>query len=570
MTNIKTFGSDVNKLKQPNIPKSLESLDYLPEEVVEIVNVVTNYPGTQVFLSSEGKLYQKKDNSPKKLKAFENIPPIKYVDSGYYHFLAISDEEEPKIYGWGKNQYGVLIGLNKSEVYLNPVLMQVDSKLNIDEIHCSGHGTTYYSSQSKTMYVSGENSNGQFGIQGQSFSQITKAQENVKKVFAGHTHHTFIIKTDDKLYGFGYNARGQLGVAKAESHGSPIEIELEFPVEDISKIECGYDHSGMLTVDGKVYVAGNPEHLGLETDSKTGFQEYQQFKKNKTLFKDISISFTYISLLSTDNEIWVGGHFFTEKKLRKILTIKENLSFNTLICSDQNIQFTLYLTGSFLQKDLGVLLKNGSFSDCKIQKIPVHKLLIETRIEKPFEQIKNYLEENCTSKEIENVLKWIYTENLMGATRTKEILSYFGIEKPQTSKSLTKDLKKLLFNRDSTDFMLLVKDDYDDNDDDDEDDDEDNEFEEIPVHKFLIAARSGLFREMFKNVDQILEKVQDYSGKSLETIELLISFLYTDEIPITADHDLDFIKEEFEDIVEYYQLNSDIPIMNILEKCAKN
>ncbi|KAJ3449072.1 speckle-type poz protein [Anaeramoeba flamelloides] len=208
-----------------------------------------------------------------------------------------------------------------------------------------------------------------------------------------------------------------------------------------------------------------------------------------------------------------------------------------------------------------MLLKNGYFSDCNIQDIPVHKILIEKRIGKTFDLIKKYLESNCKLNEIQDLLKWIYCDEMINFKRTNEILNHFGIQNAQKTKLLTNDLKQLLFDEQTSDFKLFVK--------NEEEDDEEEEEEELYIHKFVLAARSGLFLNIFQNLEENFQKVKDYSGKSLETIELIISFLYTDELPITADTDQEFIKEEFEDIVEYYQLNPKIPMMDIFEKYSK-
>ncbi|KAJ6230969.1 hypothetical protein M0813_06270 [Anaeramoeba flamelloides] len=149
---------------------------------------------------------------------------------------------------------------------------------------------------------------------------------------------------------------------------------------------------------------------------------------------------------------------------------------------------------------------------------------------------------------------------MINSKRTNEILNHFGIQNAQKTKLLTNDLKQLLFDEQTSDFKLVIN---------NEEEDEEEEEEELYIHKFILAARSGLFLNMFQNLEENFQKVKDYSGKSLETIELLISFLYTDELPITADTDQEFIKEEFEDIVEYYQLNPTIPMMDIFEKYSK-
>ncbi|KAJ3425990.1 kelch-like protein [Anaeramoeba flamelloides] len=83
-------------------------------------------------------------------------------------------------------------------------------------------------------------------------------------------------------------------------------------------------------------------------------------------------------------------------------------------------------------------------------------------------------------------------------------------------------------------------------------------YEEIPVHKFILLARSGLFMEMFDNVNEKdnLNKVQDYSNKSIESLEILIKYFYTNSIEMTADQDPKLIVDELSDAVEYYQLNA--------------
>ncbi|KAJ6251314.1 hypothetical protein M0813_15158 [Anaeramoeba flamelloides] len=349
---------------------------------------------------------------------------------------------------------------------------------------------------------------------------------------------------------------------------TPTQIKIEFPAEEISKIRHAYTFSTILTNDGKLYVTGLTLKTGFGSNL-TEFKQYPQFTKNNTVIKDIGCGYSLFVILTQDNEIWVHGQFAgsnsnNSKVIRKIQTgtkiTQELSSYNIMKCCDRRLIFFLQ-SNTYLTQDLGKLLKNGYFSDCNIQNIAVHKILIETRIGKSFDLIKKYLESNCKLKEIQALLKWIYCDEMINFKRTNEILNHFGIQDAQKTKLLKNDLKKLLFDEQTSDFKLVVK--------NEEDEDEDEDEEELPIHKFILAARSGLFLNMFENLDQNLQKVKDYSGKSLETIELLISFLYTDELPITADTDQEFIKEEFEDIVEYYQLNPKIPILDIFEKCSK-
>ncbi|KAJ6246632.1 btk-binding protein-related [Anaeramoeba flamelloides] len=565
MSNIKTLG-DING-KKKRIFETLDPIKTFPEEVTKIVDVVSNYDMTIVFLSPEGKLYQSnKVNYHEKLKAFENLPPMKSIASGYHHFLALSNEEKPRVYGWGQNGNKELGFISNNDDVVKPTLIESLKDENIGQICCIGFCSFFLNKTTNILFGCGDSIDGKLGKPEitESYVTIQKLHENVANVFGGHSYHTLMIKTDGKLYGFGLNYMGELGLGHKNNAYTPTQIKLKFPVEDISKIRIGYQFSSILTNDGKLYATGLTLKTGIGSNL-TKFEQYPQFKNNNTIIKDISCGYYMFAILTQENEIWVHGTFNginpnNSSVIRKIQTgnnlINELSSYNQIKCCDNNLMF-LFQSNSYLTQDLGNLLKNGYFSDCNIQNIPVHKILIETRIGKSFDLIKKYLESNCKLNEIQDLLKWIYCDQMINLKRTNEILNHFGIQNAEKTKLLKNDLKQLLFDEQTSDFKLVVK-----NEDEEEE-------EELYIHKFILAARSGLFLNMFQNLEENLQKVKDYSGKSLETIELLISFLYTDELPITADTDQEFIKEEFEDIVEYYQLNPTIPMMDIFEICSK-
>ncbi|KAJ6254272.1 hypothetical protein M0813_12563 [Anaeramoeba flamelloides] len=569
MSNIKSLGDIKSETKRNKKYETLDTIKTFPKEVTKIVDVVSDNNETIVFLSSEGKLYQTTQKKYyEKLKAFENLPPMKSIASGYFHFLALSNEEKPRVYGWGQNREKQLGFDNNRKVVEKPILIESLKDKNIDQIFSIGCCSFFLNKTTNILFGCGYTNHGMLGKPEitEYYVMIQKLHENVANVFGGHSDHTLMMKTDGKLYGFGLNIKGELGLGHKNDVFKPTQMKLEFPVEDISKIRLGYRFTSILTNDGKLYVTGGIQRT--ENGSYlTEFKQYPQFKNNNTIIKDIDCGYDLFVILTQDNQIWVQGRFndfstLYSSVIRKIQTgtnLTNDLStYNRIKCCDQNLMFFLQ-SNSYLSQDLEKLLKNGYFSDCNIQDIPVHKILIETRIGKSFDLIKKYLESNCKLNEIQDLLKWIYCDQMINSKRTNEILNHFGIQNAHKTKLLTNDLKQLLFDEQTSDFKLVVK---------NEEDDEDEE-EELYIHKFILAARSGLFLNMFQNIEENFQKVKDYSGKSLETIELLISFLYTDELPITADIDQEFIKEEFEDIVEYYQLNPTIPMMDIFEKCSK-
>ncbi|KAJ6234363.1 btb poz domain containing 7 [Anaeramoeba flamelloides] len=139
---------------------------------------------------------------------------------------------------------------------------------------------------------------------------------------------------------------------------------------------------------------------------------------------------------------------------------------------------------------------------------------------------------------------------------------------PSVDKTLEKDIAQLYKDDNSKDFKILVK---TENKNNDKVEDKEGNYKEIPVHKFILLARSGLFRELFVYVNEKdnINKVQDYTHKTIESLETLIKYFYTDSIKLKADQDPRLIVDELYDAVEYYQLNDQCNFVNELNKIKK-
>ncbi|KAJ6230132.1 hypothetical protein M0813_07121 [Anaeramoeba flamelloides] len=211
MSNIKYLGDINSKSKRTDKIETLNPIKTFPEEVTKIDDVVSNYDNTIVFLSSEGKLYQSTSkNYHEKLKAFENLPPMKSIASGYEHFLALSNEEKPKVYGWGQNLHKQL-GFNSNNYYVQkPILIEPLKEENIGQICCIGYCSFFLNKTTNILFGCGNTEQGKLGkpeIEGD-YVDLQKLHENVANVFGGHSDHTLMMKTDGKLYGFGFNLDG--------------------------------------------------------------------------------------------------------------------------------------------------------------------------------------------------------------------------------------------------------------------------------------------------------------------------------------------------------------------------
>ena len=65
-------------------------------------------------------------------------------------------------------------------------------------------------------------------------------------------YHILIVKSDNTLWGLGWNDYGQLGQSEQEKYVEPIKI-----MEDVKHAVAGADHSIILKTNGGVVTFGN-------------------------------------------------------------------------------------------------------------------------------------------------------------------------------------------------------------------------------------------------------------------------------------------------------------------------
>ncbi|KAJ6251126.1 regulator of chromosome condensation [Anaeramoeba flamelloides] len=214
MSNIKYLGYLNEETKKTKKFETLDPIKTFPEEVTKIVGVADTEDDI-VFLSSEGKLYPtSKRWSHEKLKAIENLPPMKSIASGDFHFIVLSNEEKPRVYGWGQNVLGQVGFDNNSNDYevRKPTLIEPLKEKNIDQIFCGSFCSFFLNKTTNVLFGCGDTTDGCLGKQGfiEGYTYLQKLHENVANVFCGPSYHTFMTKTDGKLYGFGHNYSGNL------------------------------------------------------------------------------------------------------------------------------------------------------------------------------------------------------------------------------------------------------------------------------------------------------------------------------------------------------------------------
>ncbi|KAJ3430440.1 acyl-coa-binding domain-containing protein [Anaeramoeba flamelloides] len=232
--------------------------------------------------------------------------------------------------------------------------------------------------------------------------------------------------------------------------------------------------------------------------------------------------------------------------------------------------------------DLSVLFSSGKFSDLKICDIPIHSSLVQTRVggKEIFNkllQISNHHKykknKALISNKMYNLLFWIYTDHHQELA--KLVSDEFNLQICFNNRSLKRDLITLSNSQDSMDFTIIIiseKEEKNENKDENENEnDNGNEnkkiehFETLKVHKWMLCARSNLYRSLFSTISNI-SQVKDYSRKSINSLSKLIEFFYHDKIHLTADDNLEVLHEELNDAVNYYQLDKNSNLNVELEK----
>ncbi|KAJ6245750.1 ankyrin repeat-containing protein [Anaeramoeba flamelloides] len=141
-------------------------------------------------------------------------------------------------------------------------------------------------------------------------------------------------------------------------------------------------------------------------------------------------------------------------------------------------------------------------------------------------------EELKEKKEKERKEKQILNQNF------DNIFEEFEIKLDNKNFNLEKSIKDLFSDEKSKNFTIVI----------------DKTKEEIKVHKFILYSRSGLYNGMFLNIDnKNINKVTDYSQRSLEAMKIFIEYLYTDRID--QDKLSQKIKNQLYDAADFYQLN---------------
>ncbi|KAJ6230953.1 btk-binding protein-related [Anaeramoeba flamelloides] len=537
--------------------------------------------------------FYQEDNEKRKYQLPKN-ETIKDIASSLYTYLILT--ESGKVWSLADGnilkEVPLLDADQSTFEEIRYVTFFEEKKLFVNSI-VMGSASCYYLCNGDQLYASGSNYEGSLGI-GKSKGKKPMpvyVQDKVTKIFAGSLSSSFFFITSnpDLLYACGNNRNGQLGVGSTNSKKSPTVVQ-NFLGSEILTVSSGRSQSILITNEGQTFGCGYEKYNGIGVQ-KHIFTLIPQLKEKKAVQLTTGISQTLV--LTDQNELYGWGFqvglFPTDESCNQNIPTKIRLPsyFTNYLESKDMIRIAcgsdvsfLYLDfKNILHEDLRILYESKKFCDCEIgtmgNQIPVHKNLIEFRTKLTIDQIQNKLfgEKSINKEQTLSFLKWIYYDEISDLGKLEQTFNLLELTfPPSVDNTLEKDIAQLYQDEDSKDFKILVN--IEDKDEEEDNEDEENKkvnYEEIPVHKFILLARSGLFRAMFDYVNEKdnTNQVQDYTNKSIESLEILIKYFYTNSIELTADQNPELIVEELSDAVEYYQLNNQCNLKSELLKIKK-
>ncbi|XP_066879650.1 X-linked retinitis pigmentosa GTPase regulator isoform X2 [Kogia breviceps] len=221
-----------------------------PEEVVPDSGAVFTF-GKTTFA----------ENIPSKFW-FKNDIPV-YLSCGDEHTAVITGNN--KLFMFGSNNWGQL-GLGSKSTVNKPTCVKA-LKLEKVKFAACGRNHTLVSTEGGKVYATGGNTDGQLGLgdteERNTFHLISffTSQHKIKQLSAGFNTSAALTE-DGKLFMWGDNSEGQIGLQNIPSICVPHQVTIGKP---ISWISCGYYHSAFVTTEGELYTFGEPEcgKLGL-------------------------------------------------------------------------------------------------------------------------------------------------------------------------------------------------------------------------------------------------------------------------------------------------------------------
>lgn len=295
---------------QSHIVEPITHIVPLMEEMLVVISGKTIFPSLDAFYES----IESNANKPIKIdfspdRSDETILDVKY---GMEHALFLTNYGN--VYGWGINNRGQF-GLGYSEEEADAHKLRRIAVYNTQEnaflsqiIQVAATAdSSYFLTFDGKLYVCGDNSNGELGLDAnieyqQTLSQVElKDGKKIVDIKAGFHHALCLTETGD-VYTWGDNNYGQLAsLSSSTPTPTPTLVwSTTKTKKPIVQIAAGANHTLLLTNECELWVCGDNSEgqLGLGVDSKA---YYDRFIKSDR-FEELALPNQFSTYIQQDSE----------------------------------------------------------------------------------------------------------------------------------------------------------------------------------------------------------------------------------------------------------------------------
>lgn len=271
----------------------------------------------------------------------------------------------------GSNSHGQLARVRAEEEESKTDLIEGDSEEDNEDIENSsflpilhltkllkvkimklatGHLHVFAITTDKKLYAWGNNREGQLGLNTlKPMYHIPTLVEAFKEIplkqAAGGENHSLVLTEEGEVFSFGSAECGKLGLGPVKPktlYHSPIHIST---ISDIKHISCGDNHSLAISNDNLLYTWGDGWKGQLGNGGTDNLYEPTSISASCE-FKTGDCGSVHTAAIDTDNKIWHWGDAESVASDNPVLTPQqctaiENMNFTQISCGEK---FTLALT----------------------------------------------------------------------------------------------------------------------------------------------------------------------------------------------------------------------------------
>ncbi|XP_014889144.1 retinitis pigmentosa GTPase regulator b isoform X2 [Poecilia latipinna] len=210
---------------------------------------------------------------------------------------------------FGSNNWGQL-GLGSKQTVQKPTCVKALKGEKVRLVAC-GRNHTLISTERGHVFACGGNGEGQLGLgdceERTAFQRIGffQAHGPIKMLAAG-SNTSAALTEGGKLFMWGENSEGQIGLGKRSQVTRPLEVSVGRPV---SWVSCGYYHSALVTADGALFTFGERDSgkLGLRPERLAGHRVPQRVESITEPVLQVACGGSHTVALTDSGDIYSFG-----------------------------------------------------------------------------------------------------------------------------------------------------------------------------------------------------------------------------------------------------------------------